>query len=65
MGKNAAGALALVLLWLAFAAFFVAFHPGGLELNGHAAQNPRDVVLWFMQRAAKGAPPSTDTSNAV
>jgi hypothetical protein len=57
MGQGAAGALALVLIWLAFVSFFVAFHPGGLTLaNGSPAQNPRDVVLWLMQRAAGGSP---------
>lgn len=56
MGRNAAGALALLLLWLAFASFFVAFHPGGLVLSGgQKAQNPRDVILWFIQRAATGS----------
>jgi hypothetical protein len=40
---------------MSFACFFVAFHPGGLRINDHAAQNPRDVILWFMQRAATGA----------
>lgn len=56
MGKGAAGALALLLMWIAFVCFFVAFHPGGIEVNGHSAQNPRDVILWFMQRIARGVP---------
>lgn len=57
MGQGAAGALALVLIWVAFIAFFVAFHPGGLTLaNGQSAQNPRDVILWLMQRVAGGSP---------
>lgn len=54
MNQGVAGALALILLWLSFAAFFVAFHPGGLTVNGKPAENPRDVILWFMQRAAQG-----------
>jgi hypothetical protein len=58
MGKNAAGALALVLLWISLTSYFVAFHPGGIEINGHAAQNPRDVLLWLMQRLATGTPQS-------
>jgi hypothetical protein len=55
MGKGAAGAMALVLLWIAFASFFVAFHPGGLVMsNGNRAQNPRDVIIWFMERITEG-----------
>lgn len=62
MGKGANGALALLLLWIAFAAFFVSFHPGGLVLaDGTAAQNPRDVIVWFMQRIA-GGPNSMPTA---
>lgn len=58
MNKGAAGGLALVLLWIGFVAFFVAFHPGGLQIDGHAAQNPRDVILWLIRRAASGPPQS-------
>lgn len=66
MGKGASGALALLFLWIAFACFFVAFHPGGIQLNGHPAQNPRDVILWFMQRIASGPPQqSTDDTDTV
>jgi hypothetical protein len=57
VGQGASGALALLLFWLAFLGFFVAFHPGGLELNGHKAQNPRDVFLWLMQRVTEGPTP--------
>jgi len=61
MSKNAAGAMALILLWLSFVAFYVAFHPGGLQRpDGKPAQNPRDVILWFMDRFAKGSPQSGD-----
>ena len=58
MSHGAAGALGLILLWVAFAAFFVAFHPGGLKIGDRAAQNPQDVILWFIRRAAQGAPSS-------
>lgn len=60
MNKGVAGALALVLLWIAFVAFFVAFHPGGLQIDGHPAQNPRDVILWLIRRAASGPPASAE-----
>lgn len=65
MGSGASGALALVLFWVAFICFFVAFHPGGLQVSGHPAQNPKDVVLWLMQRVAAGSPhPATQTGSA-
>ncbi len=55
MGKGAAGAMALLLLWIAFACFFVAFHPGGLVMSsGTPARNPRDVIIWFMERITTG-----------
>lgn len=54
MGEGANGALGLLLMWIAFVCFFVAFHPGGLEVNGHKAQNPVDVIIWLMQRIATG-----------
>lgn len=56
-------ALALVLLWLAFLCFFVAFHPGGIQVNGHAAQNPADVIKYFMQKMAQGQGPLQPGSN--
>lgn len=59
MNKGTAGALALILLWLTFTLWFVAFHPGGIQVNGHPARNPRDVILWYIQRFAKGAPSTT------
>lgn len=66
MGSGASGALALILLWLAFLCFFVAFHPGGIQVNGHDAQNPKDVILWLMQRVTTGSEhPSTDTGDVA
>jgi hypothetical protein len=62
MSRNAAGALGLILLWLSFVMFYVAFHPGGLKRpDGKPAQNPRDVILWFMQRFATGNPSTGGT----
>lgn len=63
MGKNAAGAFGLVLMWVAFVCLFFAFHPGGVKINGHAAQNPRDVILWLMQRLATGQTPADTVSD--
>jgi hypothetical protein len=65
MGQGASGALALILFWIAFTCFFVAFHPGGIQVNGHAAQNPRDVILWLMQRIATGPSTPGTTSTTV
>jgi hypothetical protein len=66
MGKGAAGAMALVLLWLAFASFFVAFHPGGLILqSGQPAKNPRDVIIWFMERISVGPSLSQQTATSA
>lgn len=69
MNKSAGGALALILLWVAFAAFFVAFHPGGISdpmfvtssnPKGYA-RNPVDVITWLIKRATQG--PSASSSN--
>lgn len=67
MSKGVYGAFGLILFWLAFAAWFVAFHPGGIrsELfvdsqhnpNG-LARNPRDVVLYFIYKMSSGVPPT-------
>lgn len=60
MSKGVAGAIALILLWLAFASFFVAFHPGGLVIGTDSkgkpiyAQNPRDVFLYFVKTWSMG-----------
>ena len=64
MNKGASGALALIMLWLAFASFFVAFHPGGIRdpmfvttdnPQGYA-RNPPDVIIWMIKRAISGSP---------
>lgn len=49
MPQGARFAIALVILWTAFACFFVAFHPGGIQVNGKPAQNPTDVFKYLMQ----------------
>jgi hypothetical protein len=55
VSKGVAGAFGLILLWMAFVAFFVAFHPGGIKLaDGTPAQNPRDVILYLIQRLTGG-----------
>lgn len=67
MSKGVAGAAALVLLWLAFVAFYVAFHPGGIRSKTFVskdnpqglAQNPRDVIIYFIQQLTQGKPKAT------
>jgi hypothetical protein len=64
MNKGASGALALILLWVSFAAFFVSFHPGGIKDPMFAspdnpqgyARNPPDVIIWMIKRAISGSP---------
>jgi hypothetical protein len=76
LNKGAAGALALILLWVAFAAFFVSFHPGGItdpmfvtktNPKGYA-HNPVDVILWLIKRGtqgpAKAQPQASATASA-
>lgn len=65
MNKGTAGAIGLILLWVAFACFFIAFHPGGLIMpNGKAARNPRDVIVWLMQRFAMPAAQAQQSDTA-
>ena len=63
MNKGVAGAIGVILLWLAFVCFFVAFHPGGITSPmfadsknnpSGAARNPRDVFLYFIDLWSKG-----------
>src|SRR5882724_202564 len=62
MSKGVAGAIAVILLWMSFAAFFVAFHPGGIRSDTFKsdsnpqgyARNPRDVFLYFVDKLAHG-----------
>ena len=66
LSKGVYGAFGLILMWVAFVSLFVAFHPGGLrsELfvdpkknpNG-LARNPRDVVLYFIEKWTTGVAP--------
>lgn len=70
MNKGAAGGLALILLWVAFAAFFVSFHPGGItdpmfvtSTNPKGvARNPVDVIIWLIKRATTGPAPASTTA---
>jgi hypothetical protein len=72
MSRGAAGGLALILLWVAFASFFVAFHPGGIRDSMFTnssnpqgfAQNPVDVIIWLIKRAAEGPQATTSAASA-
>lgn len=63
MSKAVSGAIAVILLWIAFVSFYVAFHPGGItspmfqdpQNNPEGqARNPRDVFLYFVELWSKG-----------
>lgn len=45
---NARLALGFLLLWLMGIAFFAAFHPGGVMVEGKPAKNPADVLRYLM-----------------
>lgn len=70
MSKGVAGAIGVILLWIGFVAFFVAFHPGGITSpmfvdktynpQGYA-RNPRDVMLYFVELWGKGISTGTVT----
>lgn len=72
MNKGVSGALALILLWIAFAGFFVSFHPGGIsdpmfvtKSNPKGqARNPVDVLLWLIKRATQGVPAAAQGAGA-
>lgn len=62
MNKGVAGAIGVILLWISFVSFYVAFHPGGItspmftdKNNPHGyARNPRDVFLYFVHLWSQG-----------
>ncbi len=62
MSRGVAGAIAVILLWLSLASFFVAFHPGGIRSDTFKsdnnpqgyARNPRDVFLYFVGKISAG-----------
>jgi len=48
-------AIGILVLWLAGAAFFVAFHPNGVQMpDGSPASNPVDVLKFVMLKARGG-----------
>lgn len=62
MSHSGRFAISLILLWIGFACFFVAFHPGGVLLNGSPAKNPSDVIKFTVQKLAN---PGTSSSSAT
>jgi hypothetical protein len=73
MSKGVAGATALVLLWIAFVAFYVALHPGGIRSTSFVsddnpnglAQNPRDVIIYFIQQLTQGNQQENSATNTT
>lgn len=65
MGDGARLAIAILILFLAMVAFFFAFHPGGVALDGKEVKNPGDILKFMFAEFDKGAGvSSTDTGNA-
>jgi hypothetical protein len=60
MSHSARFAISLVILWIGFACLFVAFHPGGVQINGRPAQNPSDITKFAVQKLS--APRETGLS---
>ena len=57
MSKGSRFALALVLFWLSFACFYVAFHPGGLTRPGADPDyNPQKMPSDTLSVNADGTP---------
>lgn len=69
MSKGTRFALALILLWASMVCFYVAFHPGGVQVPGpdpdskkgtsHTARNPADVLKFMFGLFAQ--PTSVDS----
>lgn len=79
MSKGSRFAAALVLFWIAFTCFYVAFHPGGIQVPGpdpqtkqgdtHPASNPSEVFKQVFLNLAKknqagGTPQTPGGGNA-
>jgi hypothetical protein len=64
MNGAAKFALGIVFLWLGMLAFFFAFHPNGVILNGKKVANPVEGLQWLIQefqKASGAGPASTAT----
>jgi hypothetical protein len=55
MNGAAKFALGIVLLWLGMLAFFFAFHPNGVVLNGKKVSNPVEALQWLIQEFQKAS----------
>lgn len=68
MNGAAKFALGIVLLWLGMLAFFFAFHPNGVVLNGKKVSNPVEALKWLIQEFQKvsgtATPDATGTTQA-
>lgn len=64
MNGAAKFALGIVFLWLGMLAFFFAFHPNGVILNGEKVSNPVQALQWLIQqfqRVSGASAPATTT----
>lgn len=63
MNGAAKFALGIVFLWLGMLAFFFAFHPNGVTLDGKKVANPVEALQWLIQEFQRVSGASTpDTS---
>lgn len=72
MSKGSRFAMALLLFWIAFLCFYIAFHPGGIQVPGpdpqtksgthHSASNPSEVFKAIITNLAKRSSGTGDAS---
>ena len=62
MNGAAKMALGILFLWLSMVAFFFAFHPNGVTLNGKNVSNPVEALQWLIQEFQKISGGSSATS---
>lgn len=64
MGQSAKFALGLVLIWIGLVAFYFAFHPNGVQLNGNPVSNPSEALKWLIQEfqgVSSGGKPTSES----
>ena len=49
MGSGGQLAIAILVMFVAMVCFFVAFHPGGVNLSGSEISNPDDLLKFLFQ----------------
>lgn len=67
MNGAAKFALGIVFLWLGMVAFFFAFHPNGVVLDGKKVSNPVEALQWLIKefQRVSGANASDQSSGTT